>query len=150
MDGLIGLIIFAVISFIYNKVMEKQNEQQGNGADLSQWLEEVEQQEEPKMAPEPQVQKRSSEPLVQKLEKEQNIFTPPKTENPLPSLQSPPLTPPQQYRAVHNRKTQNPDYKDLTNPKRQKRRRLNFKSKKSLRQAYILNTVLSKAKAYEP
>ena len=150
MDGLIGLIIFAVISFIYNKVMEKQNEQHGNGADLSQWLEEAEPEEEAKIAQKEPLQKRPSEPLVQNTKKEQNIFNPPKMDKPFSSLESPSPPPVEKYRTVHAEKTQNSNNQEFTKTKTKKRHSLNYKNRKTLRKAFILNTVLSKAKAYEP
>ena len=130
--------------------MEKQNDQQGDTADLSQWLEEVEPEDDQEIAQETTVQKRPSEPLVQKIEKEQNIFTPPKMDKPLSTLTTPPPPPTQEYRAVHKQSPQSTDNEYVKKHRQKKRHSLNYKNKKTLRQAFILNTVLSKAKAYEP
>ena len=159
MDGLIGLIIFAVISFVYNKVMEKQNAQNGEGGDLSQWVEEVEAeqvQEEPpleqakKQAPMEQVEKKPIESLAQKLEKNENIPAPRKTEAPLSNLFATNTLSQEKYRTVHLKDSQTSYKQTLKKNKTNKRHSLNYKNRKTLRQAFILNTVLSKAKAYEP
>lgn len=128
--------------------MEKQNEQHGDAADLSQWLEEAE--EPNKKPPVEPIQKKTSETLVEKIEKEQNIFTPPKPNNVNSNLynqQPPPAT---TLTNIKNDSSQISNNKEVKKTKRKKRHSLNYKNRKTLRQAFVLNTVLSKAKAYEP
>jgi hypothetical protein len=167
MDGLVGLIIFAVVSFIYNKIMEKQNQQHGD-ADLSKWLEEAEEQAEAEVVPEnPVVEavpaksktltapaepliKKDNASLAQMADSQKSFLSVPKLDTPLSSLHSPPQTETGSQKSIQNKNEQTPHNQGFTKTKTKKRHSLNYKNKKTLRQAFILNTVLSKAKAYEP
>ncbi|WDE96606.1 hypothetical protein PQO03_01315 [Lentisphaera profundi] len=152
MDGIVGLIIFAVISFVYNKITQNKNGEQGQATDLSEWLEEVEKTPEVKPPPPPKELKLKNKTLT----------TVPKTENIKKNINdenySSQLTTfthkikesPDPYRTVHNYSSQTFQAEGLTKTRNKKRHSLNYKNRKTLRQAFILNTVLSKAKSYEP
>ncbi|MDD7985691.1 hypothetical protein PQO01_12090 [Lentisphaera marina] len=70
MDGIVGLIIFAVISFVYNKMTQNQDAKRAEDTDLSEWLEEVESapQNTPPTPPNPPETKKKSTVSVPKTE----------------------------------------------------------------------------------
>jgi len=152
MDGIVGLIIFAVISFVYNKITQNQDAKNAESTDLSEWLEEVEEspQNAPPPPPKPVIDKKKSVINVPKIE---NIKKNPSFENyasPLPVFENNISKQDDTYRTVHNKNSESTEQEHFTKTKRNKRHSLNYKNKKTLRQAFILNTVLSKAKSYEP
>jgi hypothetical protein len=149
MDGIIGLIVFAIISFVYNKLIQKQDAKNGDASDLSEWLEEA----GPKSAP--PVQKLPNEKMTQTTvaanqKKIQKKYVQQAIPPPAPVFNTKNINTKTNYRSVHSEKSQSSLGKHLTNIKKKKRSSLNCKDRKTLRQAFILNTVLTKPKSYEP
>ena len=147
MDGIIGLIVFALISFAYNKLVERSNQQNTPKKDLDDWLEqnntpeEVQKTEKTKKQNQKELKKHLlSEKIEEKYDRD-NRKTDLATQQENVNLKPP-------FDKIEG--TQSPNNKELTIRKNKSRKNLNFKSKKTLRQAFILNTVLSKPKSYEP
>ncbi|EDM24771.1 hypothetical protein LNTAR_03364 [Lentisphaera araneosa HTCC2155] len=149
MDGIIGLIVFAVISFVYNKLIQKQDAKNGDATDLSEWLEEAE------PTPAPPVQKTPNEKMtrptsVPNSEKIKKKYVQEAIPPPPPVFNTKNTNTKTNYRPIHKESSQNTLHQQLTNTKKKKRSSLNCKDRKTLRQAFILNTVLTKPKSYEP
>lgn len=152
MDGIIGLIVFAVISFVYNKLIQKQDAKNGDATDLSEWLEEV---EEAEPTPPPPPQKTAHEKKINpvnepKPEKIKKNYVPKAKVPPPPVFNNNTVNTGNQYRTVREGISQRTHNQQLKKTRRKKRSNLNCKDRKTLRQAFILNTVLTKPKSYEP
>ena len=149
MDGIIGLIVFAVISFVYNKLIQKQDAKNGDATDLSEWLEEA----QPTPPPQPQKpahEKKISPISLPKPEKNKKKYAQEAQTPPPPVFNNNTVNTGNPYRTVRKENSQDIANEQLKKTKRKKRSSLNCKDRKTLRQAFILNTVLTKPKSYEP
>ena len=147
MDGVIGLIVFALISFAYNKLVERANKRNTPKNDLDEWLTPQEGESE---AQKPIKAKKTESKTIQKQSLEEKFAEKYDKEKQQTDLsQSHQNT--ELNQSFDNRyESQDTDNKGLTNKKIKSRSNLKIKNRKTLRQAFILNTILSKPKSYEP
>ena len=131
---------------------QNQDAKRAEDTDLSEWLEEVESvpQNTPPPPPNPPEVKKKSTVTIPKTENIKKNIPFENKPSPLPVFENNISNLTDTYRTVHKENSQTPKGQGVTKSKTKKRHSLNYKNRKTLRQAYILNTVLSKAKSYEP
>ena len=120
MDGIVGLIIFAVISFVYNKITQNKDGEQGQATDLSEWLEEVEKTPEVKPPPPPNHAQNKNKAVINapKTENSKKNNDKQKYESQLTTFTNKLKESPDPYRTVHKENTQTDHSEGLINTRR--------------------------------
>ncbi len=147
MDGVIGLIVFALISFAYNKLVERANKKNTPKNDLDEWLAP---QEGAGGVKKPMKAKKTAPKIIQKQSLEEKFAEKYDKEKQQTDLSQSHQNTELNQSFDKSYQPQSIKQKDLTDKKIKSRNNLKIKNRKTLRQAFILNTILSKPKSYEP